>query len=75
MGSKEALRYKVHPNVPVKIKFTAEIRVRVWVAKLLLQTSPMGPPLSWVGHEAREQRNNADRGLVSKQALGTVIDA
>lgn len=58
MESKEALRYKVQPNFPVKIKLTAKIRVRVWVANLQLQITLMGPPLNREGHGAREQRKN-----------------
>lgn len=64
MESKEALRYKVQPNFPVKIKFTAKIRVRVWVTHLQLQITLMGPTFSREGHGAREQRENQTRNKV-----------
>lgn len=58
MESKEALRYKVQSNFPVKIKFAAKIRGRVYIANLKLQRTPMGPLLSKEGRGAREQRKN-----------------
>lgn len=57
MESKEALRYKVQSNFPVKIKFAAKIRGGVYIANLKLQRTAMGPLLSkkGVGQGSRER--------------------
>lgn len=76
MRSKEAFRYKVQPHFPGRVKPTAKIRVRVWLAHLLLQVT-WGRLYAFTlgGHGAREQKNDADMGLVSKQTLDAVTEA
>lgn len=63
-GIKRAFKVQSPAELSRKDQSTAEIRVRVWAANLLLQMTSVGPPLSWMEHGARELRNNADWELV-----------